>query len=133
MKDLNRQAIVVQPGRPMVEWLQQIDRDLGVEPISAADVTESRNVYLIPDFDYEKEAEEYFRQKCERIFSEELAQWITEPKLWPKQRDWKTFNAWCDWELIDMVFDLVDGPIVGEYLGEIVIESTDGEDEGDGE
>ena len=50
------------------------------------------------------------------IFEEELNAWYRDRKLWPKKRDYKTFQKWFEVKAHSMVFDMVEGDVGEEEL-----------------
>jgi hypothetical protein len=69
---------------------------------------------LIPDkydeFNYEKFIKETYKQ----IFEGELESWMADRDVWPKKRDYKTFNKWFDVLCSDMTWDYGDRDVEHE-------------------
>lgn len=120
MELINRQAVSVKPAQPMVDWVRQVDIDMEREPLSEEAILENSNIYLVPEFDRVGDAEKYLKKHVREIFEAELRAWYTVPDLWPKQRGWKTFCKWMEWEVHDMVWDMEAGAIVKESFDEPV-------------
>lgn len=114
MELLNRQAIVVRPRNPMVQWVRQVDIDLGNEPLDEETIRSHTNVYLIPDDTMIDKPEPYLQENVRMIFEYELKGWYTVPDLWPDNRDWETFCDWMAYQTHPMVLDLESAPIVTE-------------------
>lgn len=125
MELINRYAVVVRPAQPMIDWVRQVDIDMGNEPLADEAIRSNTNVYLIPEFEPPADAEKYLRKRVKGIFEEELAGWYTVPDLWPKQRGWKTFCKWMEWDVHEMVWDMEAGAIVKESFDEPAGEGFD--------
>jgi len=115
---VNRYALVVRPAQPMIDWVRKVDLDMEREPVPEAAIRAASNVYLIPDFDPPSAAENYLKKRAKQIFEAEVGAWFSDPELWPKQRGWKTFGKWFEWEIHEMLWDLEAGPLVKESGGE---------------
>jgi hypothetical protein len=110
MKTINRTAITIIPKKPYIDWANSIDDDgpkIELESINATSL-------LIPikydEFNYEQ----FLKKKYKIIFEEELAAWIGDPNLWPKNRDYKKFKKWFEIIPSDALFVFGDDPIVLE-------------------
>ncbi len=76
---------------------------------------DSKNVYLIPAFEDNEKYEKYLRKHCGEIFEQIVSSWYTDPEMWPKDRSWKVFKEWFDYEIHSMVFDTIpDEPLEHE-------------------
>ena len=127
---LNRAAIIVRPAQPMIDWIRQVDLDMGMKPVKVEELHDFSNIYLIPEVETVEEATAYLQKRVERLFTEELSGWFTDPALWPK-RDWKTFSKWMSWEFHEMVFDLERETIDRlDYSGYLPPAGTPRRDEG---
>jgi hypothetical protein len=116
MKDVNRNAIIIQPAGPMIAWIIKVYEQSGEEPPTAEELTADPSVYLVPEFETVDELEEFFRSQASRIFGEELAGWTLDTSQWPEMRDWATFGEWMNWTFAGMVLDLDEGPLEVEPL-----------------
>lgn len=103
METINRSAVIVKPSQAFLEWLQQVD------PTSAAltlqDLRQDPSIYLLPEWDTEKEALQHLSRVCSRIFEEQLDSWYRVRASWPEDRGVKTFLRWFDCEFCSMVID----------------------------
>ena len=119
--DINRAAMVVRLKKPFIDWLvysskkyNGLGRELRPEEIKT-DGFDSKHVYLVPAYDKIEKYEKYIKKHCTEIFEEELFGWYTDPEMWPKDRSWKVFKEWFDYEIHTMVFDTdPDNPIEHE-------------------
>jgi hypothetical protein len=90
MITINRNAIVVRPDQPFLDWLHRVDPtsdELGLE-----DLRREPTVYLLPECENEEGAREYVEEVCGQIFEEQLGSWSRVPSLWPNRRDSDAFD-----------------------------------------
>lgn len=113
MELINRQAIVVRPAQPFVDWIHRVDEQLGKgdDPLDDELIRGTTNVYLIREFDSPDESKKYIRRRAVELLEEELGSWITDPDLWPQDRDREMFDRWMEWELHEIVSDVEDSAI----------------------
>ncbi len=105
---INRIAAVVTPREPCLAWARRVDDDDGPS-IDEVPFEELTSVYLIEEAE---EAEHSLRRHWEWIFDEILSSWCADETLWPGKRTFTMFQEWFDTRLIDLVFDLVDAPLL---------------------
>ena len=98
----NRTAVLIRHKQPYLDWAKSLDEEDGVDPLPAGHTT----IYLIPDHDDGESMEAELKSCYASIFEEELESWSTDPKQWPKDRSFKVFQAWFDYEAIEMVHDV---------------------------
>jgi len=115
--DINRAAVVVKLKKPFVDWLVYTSKEhdgpgheLKPEEVQTEGF-DSKHVYLIPAYDETEKYEKFVRKHCTEIFEHELAGWYTDPEMWPKDRSWKVFQEWFDYEIQTIVLDMADKPI----------------------
>jgi hypothetical protein len=113
MKLLNRYVVTVRPAQPMIDWVRQVDIDTDRRPVDEDTIRNTTNAYLVPDLDPPERAKNYFMERANEIFEEQLWGWFTEPDFWPENRDLLTFLEWFDLELHEMTFDLAGTPLEG--------------------
>jgi hypothetical protein len=108
---VNRSAVLVRPRQPYLDWAKaQGDGD-------SYPTCGERNVYLLPPFETEDDADDIIRHFYDIIFEAELADWITDPSTWPEDRSYDTFLAWFEVEHNSLVEDLVDDdPLIDDEL-----------------
>jgi hypothetical protein len=110
MDVINRSAVMVMPAQPFLDWLHRAD------PTSAAlsldDLRREPTIYLLPEYDSEKEALGYLREYCSEIFEEQLDGWYRVPSGWPVDRTFDTFNRWFEFRFHSMLVDLCDEPVM---------------------
>ena len=120
--DINRAAIIIRLKKPFIDWLVYTSKEyddpehkLKQEEVQTEGF-DSKQIYLIPAFDENPEYDEFLKKNYKEIFEHELSGWYTEPKMWPKDRTWKVFKEWFDFEIHSMVYDTTPkNPI--EYEG----------------
>lgn len=115
---LNRASVSLKPRKPVIDWLKEIDRSIGAEPISAFDpLDENGDIFLIPDEDTiesREDAVKWIEKRWSDFFEFELGKWIIDDQLWPKNRTLKLFREWFDIEYHSMVWDLGNEPLATE-------------------
>jgi hypothetical protein len=114
MITINRNAIVLRPGQPFLDWLQRADPtsvDLKLE-----DLQREPTVYMIPECDSEEEAVAHLAKVCGVIFEEELDGWYRFPSSWPQRRDFDTFQHWFKWSYHSEIVDLCSDPLIKEAM-----------------
>ncbi|MEX2608937.1 MAG: hypothetical protein WEA24_03260 [Gemmatimonadota bacterium] len=108
---LNRNLVTVRPRQPFVDWVRKQDPD---DLMPEDEIRNSPGAYLIPDFEVPGECERWVRQHFPTLFEMQLNEWYMNPSMWPRDRSWERFNEWFEWEVIEIVWDLVDGPLSSE-------------------
>ena len=109
---VNRAAISVTPKEPFIDWVHSYDE--GSARIAAEEIRESPHIYLVRDSDYGDDPAKLIRKNFKVIFEEELNGWIIDESTWPAKRDLKTFKAWFEVKIHEIVFDMDDSPHVVE-------------------
>ena len=102
---INRNAIVIKPKKQFFDWINEIYPD---EPITKI---EEGNIYLIREKDSNEAIERWLKQNFDRIFQNELNDWHTDEKDWPRKRTFKIFQEWFEYEIHSMVLDLEETDI----------------------
>lgn len=115
MYHVNRIAVILKPKQPYADWANSLP-DTGGHLLDLANSDIERTVYLVPSFTYTREAATFVRKICKELFEEELFAWCTDPNLWPKKRDWATFQLWFDVEIDSVVIDLLNEEIEKEEM-----------------
>ena len=118
--DINRAALIVKLKKPFIDWLVYMsnehdgDHKLKAEEIETEGF-DSKTVYLIPAFEENEKYDRFLKKNFEAIFIEKLSGWYTDPEMWPKDRSWKVFKEWFDYEIHTMVYDTIpDEPLEHE-------------------
>ncbi len=103
---IDRNAIIIRPKQPFFDWINSLySKD---EPINRND---ENNIYLIHEMDNNDLILRWIKKNYEDIFSNELNDWCTDEKSWPKNRTFKMFSDWFDIEISSMILDLEDDPV----------------------
>jgi hypothetical protein len=116
--DINRSALVVKYKKPFIDWLVYISKEydgpeyeMRPEEVET-DGFDSKTVFLIPAFEENDKFEKYLKKNCKDLFEHIVGDWYTDPEMWPKDRSWKVFKDWFEYEIHTMVFDMVlDEPL----------------------
>lgn len=108
-ESLNRNAILVRPKQPFVDWLNETFHN---EP-SFPPPTE-HNIYLVRDMINNEAVAAWVQQHWDDIFINELNDWHTDSARWPHERTYRMFREWFDIEIHSTVLDLEEFPITKE-------------------
>lgn len=108
---INRSAIIVRLKQPYVDWANALDES---EKYSLNSLNRENHIYLIEELESDEEYDEIIKDIYADIFEIELASWVTDKALWPKNRDYKTFKQWFMVEPHSTVFDMLDEAIEEE-------------------
>jgi len=119
--DINRAALIVKLKKPFIDWLVYTSKEYdGPEHEMKPEEVEtegfdSKHVYLIPAYEENEKYEKFLKKYYVEIFEHELGGWYTDPEMWPKDRSWKVFQDWFDYEIQTMVYDMIpDKPLEHE-------------------
>src|SRR3989338_1064037 len=110
--DINRAALIVKLKKPFIDWLVFTSKEYdGPEHEMMPEAVEtegfdSKHVYLIPAYDETEKYEKFVKKHFTEIFEHELSGWYPDPEMWPKDRSWRVFQEWFDYEIKTMVFDM---------------------------
>jgi len=106
-KPINRMAILIRPKQPFFDWLNTA----APEPGGPINHVEEHTVYLIREMDNNDLARNWVKRHFDKLFVNELNDWITDESTWPENRNYKLFTQWFDVEIHSMVLDLEEGPV----------------------
>jgi hypothetical protein len=106
----NRAAIVVEPIKPFIDWLNYVDPKGEFKLGELGELT----IYLIPECDNDKDLEKYLKENYKPIFDEELEGWFTDEKLLPKERTYAMFKEWFKITFHSMIYDMCEGDLIKE-------------------
>ncbi|MFZ5802927.1 MAG: hypothetical protein ACOY3K_07475 [Candidatus Omnitrophota bacterium] len=110
-ESINRTALVVSHKKPFLDWIKYVDPSTPM----IDEKHDSKTVYLLPDDEGASDDwQRYLKKHFKEIFEQELGAWYTDPETWPKDRPWKVFNEWLDYEFQSIVYDTVAGSIKKE-------------------
>jgi hypothetical protein len=103
---VKRSAMVVKPKMPYINWINETYPD---DTISIDNYED--DVYLLPNFEENKQMENWLKKNFDQIFTDQLNQWYTGEEGWPQKRTIKMFKEWFDYSMHTMIWDTVSGPI----------------------
>jgi hypothetical protein len=105
---LERDAFIVIPKEPYIQWAASIDSD---SPAAAKDIIGERTIYLVTNDILNVNVPSLIEDYYSRIFVQELESWSTDESTWPRSRDRETFDRWFDVVHASSVFDMSKGRI----------------------
>ena|SRR5690242_14954335 len=105
---VNRAVAIVTPKQPFLDWLHNADPTSGT--LTLKEVGEPA-AYLIPDVGDDESGSACIQRYCGQIFEEQLDSWLRDTDTWPRNRDFKTFCRWFEYQVHSMVLDLCEGPL----------------------
>lgn len=109
MKTVNRAAIVVQPKKPFVDWVNSVDGEHS--KVSLDEICDDYSCYLIPEVLSRREQKEYLEQNYVGIFFNEASCWHADRSAWPSQPSFRTFLEWFTVSFHSAVFDTAGQPL----------------------
>ena len=107
---VNRGAVILRYKAPFIQWINEVDPLEDSSKITMSNANQERTVYLVTDADAEN-VKDWICENHVSLFEDELYEWYTDEALWPKNRDYKTFNEWLEVECHSVVLDTVGGEI----------------------
>jgi len=115
---LNRAAVLLRYKVPAVAWINDADPHYREPGVSLDRVNEERTVYLIheDDVDPPEVLSSWIEQNFLALFENELEGWYVDESLWPKKRDFSTFNEWFSVECHSIIIDTVGGAIFDDEI-----------------
>ena len=106
MNTINRSALIVVPAKAFLDWLHRVDPTSG--ELSLEDLRQEPTIYLLPEYDTEKQAHRYLSKYYSKIFEEQLDGWYRVPAAWPVDRSFNTFTRWFEYSFHSVILDLCD-------------------------
>ena len=106
---LNRSAVSIRPAQPFIDWAAGLEG-----PTVVPSLDDEPTVYLVPPFDDEAQGLEVLEEAYPVLFERELFGWYEDETCWPADRDFTMFRAWFQIELLPILEDVCEGPIVDE-------------------
>ena len=93
---LNRAAVLLRYKAPAVAWINDADPCEREPGLTLDRVNEDRTVYLIHEDDADPPTilSSWIEHNFLALFENELEGWYVDESLWPKKRDFRTFNKW---------------------------------------
>ena len=111
-RSINRSGLVIRAKEPFRNWILSLPE----QPVNLTleEINEDNTLYLIPEYEDDKDREKLLRKKYMEIFCELLEDWCLDEAYWPKSRTIATFKKWFDVEFHSIVVDLVGNQIKHE-------------------
>jgi len=103
---INRNALIIVPKQPFLDWLH--DADPTSHHLVLSDLRMEPNICLIPECDNEDAAVCYLKRCYEPIFIDHLNGWYRDEDTWPAKRTFKLFREWFEWTYHSMLVDLTN-------------------------
>ena len=103
---INRNAVVITPRQPLLDWINNIYPDSPVEEITHG------TVYLVREKDSDEAIERWLQKNFDRIFQNELNNWHTDEEDWEPKRTYKKFKDWFDIQIHSTILDIEDTEIM---------------------
>lgn len=112
---LNRGSVTLKPKQPVLDWLNSVDRPLGIKDSMKFDpLDEHGDTFLVPGepkIESRQDAVAWVEKNWKDFFEFKLGQWILDDTLWPQNPTLKLFREWFDIEYRSMVWDLGSDPL----------------------
>ena len=105
---INRNAILIKPKKAMFEWVNKI------YPESPVENENEGTIYLIKKRISVEAIKNWLKKNFDKIFQNELNNWHTDEKDWPKKRSYKQFTEWFEFEIHSMILDVEETAIIKE-------------------
>lgn len=106
---VDRSAAVLKPTQVFLDWLKSTDDNM--PDLTVAQLRTNCSVFLVPVFDQPEQAVAYFDERYKQIFVAELASWVSDTSMYPKDLSLENFWKFFELEVHDMVLDLVDAEL----------------------
>jgi len=113
MFSVNRQVAILKPREPFLEWLKTHNI---FQKSSREDIEKDATVFLIPEFDFKQDSDNYIHSIFPDLFEMQLNEWNLDEELWPKNRNYDLFNKWFDLSYHSIVIDLSENDLNKKYL-----------------
>ena len=111
---INRAAIIVKYLEPMVQWINAADPHDDDPDFTTERLIQERTVYLVAEevaASGEDSVNRLIDANYKVLFEDELANWYTNPRLWPEDRSLRRFREWFAVEHHSCIVDTVGGKI----------------------
>jgi hypothetical protein len=116
MNFIDRHVAVLKPKQGYLDWMLGLpDAEKGLIPDLEVARSEDCMAFLVPEFDTNEDALEFFYKQSKHILEIMCGAWDTREELWPKKRDRRLLKEWFDVEIHSEVIDLVNRPVEKEF------------------
>ena len=109
---INRTLVMLVPRQPFLDWLN--DADPTEEPLTAEELRDDCNVFLIPQFNDAVDSMKWIEKRWSMLFEHMLLEWVVDETMWPENRTLEMFREWFDIETHTMVWDLAGESLLVE-------------------
>lgn len=109
---LNRTVVLLVPKQPFLDWINNVDPD--DQTLTVEDLRDDNEVFLIPQFNDNSDAEKWVGKRWDSLFEHMLMGWVDDEMTWPQDRTLAMFHEWFDIEIHSMAWDLSDDPLFVE-------------------
>jgi hypothetical protein len=104
---LSRAALIVTPQAPYIAWAESVlEYEGGSERSAEERGAGVPSIYLVQSALDFLEEESVLREHYATIFEQELRGWGADEDEWPEERDFETFLAWFDVQVVTNVLDI---------------------------
>ena len=88
--------------QPFYDWMNSFDDGF----IMSIEDDFDRGICLMTDGDWvDENVTRFMKVNYEKIFENFLHGWHTDDESWPKDRGWKVFCEWFEWQYSSMIFN----------------------------
>jgi hypothetical protein len=116
---LNRTLSMMRARKPFLTWMLRTWED--ADGLTLADLRSRPTAVLVPPFEEELEVREWILDNAAALIQVALQDWFVPPPLWPDELDADRLARWFELELVECVWDLVDGYLTSDPDGESVL------------
>lgn len=102
MRVVNRNAIVLKPKAPLVEWINEVNPQ---KQVTLEEICADYSCYLIPEVLSRREQKEYLEQNFAQLFKVELEAWQKDRTTWPRVMSFRIFLEWFEVTFHSTVYD----------------------------
>lgn len=116
---LNRTLSMLRARKPFLTWLLRSWDD--ADGLTLADLRSRPTAVLVPPFEEEFEVREWILDNASTLVQVALQDWFVPPEIWPDELDAAVLGRWFEIELVECVWDLVDGYLTSDPDGDSVL------------
>ncbi len=124
---LNRTLSMMRARKPFLTWMLKSWDD--AEGLTLADLRARPTAVLVPPFEEEIQVREWILDNAATLIQVALQDWFVPPELWPDELGTEVLGRWFELELVECVWDLVDGYLTSDPDGDsVLLQELDEED-----
>lgn len=113
---LNRNLVLLRARRPFLTWLLRKWDD--ARGLTLAELRARPTALLVPPFEDEASVWDWLEDHAFAFGHVALQDWFVPPELWPPDLDFEVLERWFDIELVECLWDMVDGELTSDPEGE---------------